>query len=152
MRADKLLVGGEAEQPNSLSIILRDAAALGIHAAEAGLRSGEPLVGGDAEPSHGLGIVLRDAAALDIAHPEIVLPGSVPLVGSEAIPASSFGKVRFDLTKLVLRVGVGRPAQPHAGGLLCPACLFDSDQALGRESVGWLRATRIQRDWRKAHS
>ena len=46
--------------------ILEDAAAVGIHGSEVGLRKGVALLGGQAEPAHGFGLVLEDTLAVGI--------------------------------------------------------------------------------------
>ena len=62
-----------------LPVVLRDAAAVGVHESEARLRCGVSLLSRQAKPPHGLGKVLRDVIAKVVLHPENVLRQSPAL-------------------------------------------------------------------------
>src|SRR5437016_930563 len=76
------LVGGLADPPHRLGVVLRYTLALGVPQPEVELGDGVSLVGGLPIPLHRLGVVLRDALALGVHGPEVVLSVGEALVGT----------------------------------------------------------------------
>ena len=64
-----------------LQVVLYDAASLGVHDPEIGLRLGHPLVRRQAIPPDRLRVILRHADAVGVPQPEVVLHAGIPLLG-----------------------------------------------------------------------
>src|SRR5205823_3903664 len=78
------LVSGFAVPAESLSVVLRDALAVGIHEGEAVLSVRVALVSGFAVPAESFGIVLRHSLPVGTHTPELGLSFCVTLFGAYA--------------------------------------------------------------------
>ena len=87
------LLGGEAEPPHRLGVVLGHTLAVGVLDPEVELRAGGALLGGEADPPHRLGVVLGHALAVVVHDPEVELRGGVTLLGGEAVPPHRLGVV-----------------------------------------------------------
>ena len=92
-------------------MVLRDADAVVVHQAEAGLGVGKTLFCGEAVPLHGLGVVLRDADAVVVHVAEADLGAGKTLFCGEAVPLGGLGVVLEDAVAVVVHhaeAGLGR--------------------------------------------